>query len=253
MTEGQFIDAVLEDLFVRGLNCPNLHLLTTYVRMERDRSGQWPEPAVFADKCTQLPGVTHCPVDQMTGTSPSVTAGAREKWLAVHEAGHAVVGIRSGLTLRGIRFYGDGGPPGEAGFEQFDWQSCTDESRLLRNIRVDVAANLAEILLDVREPDGGRPSLFFDHRDPAQPGNYPSDIIGAWKCARHLAILQLTRPGQPLNNEEVFPARRAIVAEAEAEAEKMLRDNVAALTSLADHLQRGPMTGTAVRAVLERP
>jgi hypothetical protein len=252
MTEGQLIDAVLEHLFIRGLSCLNLPLLSVYARMDRDRHGAWPDAHAFADQCTQLPGVTHRPVDQMTGTSPSRTAGASERWLAVHEAGHAIVGIRSGSTLRGIRFYGDGGPPGETGFEHFNWQSSADESRLLRNIRVDVAANLAELLLAVREPDGGRPSLFFDHHDPAQPGNYPTDIVGAWKCARHLAILQFTQSGRPLNNEEVFQARRVIVAQAEDEAELILRDNLSALTRLADYLERGPMTGTAVRAVLER-
>src|SRR5947209_1632072 len=146
MPDGQFIDAVLEHLFIRGLSCLNLPLLSVYARMDRDRHGAWPDPHAFADQGTQLPGVTHRPVEKITGLSPSANAGAREKWLAVHEAGHAIVGLDAGFALRGIRFYGNDGFPGEAGLEDVAWNTSKDENLLRRLIRVDVAGNVAEIL-----------------------------------------------------------------------------------------------------------
>lgn len=247
MTPEQFTEAMLEYLFVRGFDCYHSHLIPLFAQAQRQPGGDWLAVAAFAEHCIQT-GIALQPVRE--GKRPSPTAGACERWLAVHEAGHAVVGVRSGLVLRGVRFYGDDGFPGEAGFEHFDWGSSTDEMRLRRHIRVDVAANLAELILGIREPDGGRPSLFFDHHDPALPGAYPSDIVDAWKCARRLALLPFARSGAAPDADAVRKARRRIVEQAEEEAEQILRDNVGALRRLTDQLQCGPTTGAAVRAML---
>ncbi len=247
MTPEQFTDAVLEQLFVWGFDCHHPHQIPLFAQARRQPGGDWPAVAAFAEYCIQT-GIGFQPVRE--GKRPSPTAGACERWLAVHEAGHAVVGVRSGLGLRGVRFYGNDGFPGEAGFERFDWGSSTDEMQLRRHIRVDVAANLAELILGVREPDGGRPSLFFDQRDPALPGAYPSDIVDAWKCARHLALLPFARSGAAPDADAVRQSRRRIVEQAEEEAEQILRDNVGALSSLTDQLLCGPVTGAAVRAML---
>jgi hypothetical protein len=42
------------------------------------------------------------------------------------------------------------------------------------------------------------------------------------------------------------------VKQAEAEAEQVHRDNAEALDRLAEQLQQGPLTGTALRAIVER-
>src|SRR5271163_1633603 len=91
MTE--FIFAVLEHLFIRGFNCQNRPLLGTYAGMERDSIGAWPDPGLFAEKCIGLPGVAYQP--RLLDKLPSRTAGARERWLGIHEAGHAIVGVRA--------------------------------------------------------------------------------------------------------------------------------------------------------------
>src|SRR5260370_38493784 len=100
MMEQEFTHAVLEELFVQGLNCPNVPLLSIYAQLEREHLGTWPDPRTFAEKCVQFPGVTIQP--RMLDRTPSRTAGACEKWLAVHEAGHAIVGVSAGLFLKGV-------------------------------------------------------------------------------------------------------------------------------------------------------
>jgi hypothetical protein len=248
MNEGQFIDAVLERLFSQGLSCPNLPLLSDYARMELQRQRSWPDPSAFAERCKQLPGVTVQPVEPRSGTSPSVTAGARDRWLAVHEAGHAIVGVEAGFTLRGVRFYGSDGFPGEAGFEDTVWETSKDEDLLRRLIRVDVAGNIAEILHpDCSAPQGRLSGLYADRT----PGDRPTDFISADARARHLAVVLLETAGKPLDKEEIWVSRRAIVEQAEAAAEQVLHRHMEALSRLADQLQRGPMTGAAVMLMLQ--
>jgi hypothetical protein len=70
----------------------------------------------------------------------------------------------------------------------------TDEKLLQSLVRISVAANVGE-LMNGFEPEGGLRSRFFDERDPAEPGQYRSDIIGAWECARHLAIVRFEKEG----------------------------------------------------------
>ena len=192
MTQEQFTEAVMEQLFVRGFQCPDKCLLTMYVRMEWARLGGSPDHGPFAEMCAEILRLRNDAVDPRMGI-PSPTAGARDEWLAVHEAGHAIVVVRAGMTLRGVRFYGNGFP-GETGFEEPDWEESTDEDLLRRLIRIDVAANIAELTCG-HEPEGGYPSRFFDHRKPVTGEEYPSDIIGAWKHALRLATVQFEREG----------------------------------------------------------
>jgi hypothetical protein len=247
MTEGQFIDAVLEHLFVRGLNCPNLSLLAMYVRMDWERLRVSPDSVSFAEKCVQLPGVTYQPT--RLGKNPSLSAGASEQWLAVHEGGHAIVGLMSGFTLRGVRFYGDDGFPGETGLEDVPWKLSADEALLRRLVRVDVAGNVAQMLYPGCEaPMGGRLSMLYNDRTP---GDRPTDFISADARAARLTFVLQQWDGKPPVPTENWEARRAILVQAEAEAEGILKANFEKLSSLADQLQRGPMTGAAVRTVMD--
>ena len=146
MTQAEFIDAVLEQLFVKGFSDLNVPMLSMYVDLEWKRLQQAPDPGMFAEKCVGVLGIVNRDLNPMMGNHPSTTIGAREEWLAVHEAGHAIVGLKAGFTLRGVHFYGDYGFPGETSFEDIEWRTSTDESLLRRQIRVDVAGNIAEIL-----------------------------------------------------------------------------------------------------------
>ena len=135
------------------------------------------------------PGLVRQATDPELGI-PASLAGAREEWIALHEAAHAIVAVKAGIMVRGIRFYGDG-LRGETGIEDLDWLESTDEQLLRGLVRLDVAGNVGEIIRGY-EPKGGYLSRFFDDKDPAQPANYPSDVIAAWQQhgapSRHGAI-----------------------------------------------------------------
>jgi hypothetical protein len=246
MREDKFIDLVLENLFVRGFNCPNLPLLSMYVTREYEQCGESPDLNSFLPKCFALPGVTHRP-ESPTGETPSPTAGARDRWLAAHEAGHAIVGIKAGFTLRGVRFYGAQGFPGETGFPDEDWERSADEDLLRRLIRVDVAGNIAEMVRPAnREPEGRLSALY----DDLTPGKRPSDFCSADARAECLAVVLYEKARKPTMGNMMWDVRRSILEQAESEAEEVLRKHRGALARLADCLQRGPMSGTEVLGIL---
>ncbi len=246
-----FTNAVLERIFVAGLDCQNLPLLEFLVRNELRNLGASPDPDAFIHTSFPAIGLTCAAREEMYGTLASPTSGARHEWLAIHEAGHAVVGLLSGLTLWGIRFFGDGTMVGQTGFPPDDWPNCADEAMLWGMIRTDVAANVAEFLMQKSVPKGGWPSQYFDYERPVAGGQYPSDIINAWKRALRLATVEFEREGRELDTDALWQRRREIVAKAEEEAAESLRPRLNALRRLAEQLRRGPMTGTAVRAILE--
>jgi hypothetical protein len=186
--------------------------------------------------------------DPEKGT-PLSSAGAGEKWIAVHEAAHAIVAIKAGIGIRGIRFYGDGFSA-EMGIEEPDWQESTDEEMLRGLVRVDVAANIAEMMRGY-EPKGGYPSRFFDDKDPTVRCPCPTDVIAAWEHANRLATVRFEKEGKEAAVVEMRAARRAIIKQAEAEAGQILQENSESLDGLSRELRRGAMTGTAVRAIVE--
>lgn len=244
MAQEQFIDAVMEQIFVRGYICPARSVVAVCVQTDRQRLGTLPDPADYAGKVVQFLGLRIQPDGEMGTPSPS--AGARYEWLAVHEAGHAIVGVKAGLTLWGVRFYNDGFP-GQAFFYDPDWKESRDEHLLRRLIRVDVASNVAELLHPACGDREGRLSAFYDDRSS---GQRPTDFIDADKKARRLAIVRFEAVGKEPGTDEVWRARREILEQAEAEAEQVLRENMGTLMTLAQELRRGPMTGATVRAIV---
>jgi hypothetical protein len=178
---------------------------------------------------------------------PSPTAGARDEWLAVHEAGHAIVGVKASFRLRGVRFYGDRGFPGEAGFDNVEWSESEDEDLLRRLIRVDVAGNIAEILHPTCEAPQGRLSDLYRDRTA---GDRPTDFITADARAKHLATVVFQKARRTFTADDVWHARHEILKQAESEAEQVLRDSWDALMRLGQQLQCGPMTGTAIRMIV---
>jgi len=245
MTQDQFTDAVMEQIFVRGFVCPPRATVATFVGTDWQRYGPLTDPTAFIESLSRVPGL----INQATMLGfPASAAGAREEWLAIHEAAHAIVVLKAGIALRGVRYYGDGFP-GETGFEETGWQTSSDEALLQSLVRISVAANIAE-LMHGHEPEGGYVSQFFDERDPAQPGQYPSDVTTAWEVAKDLAIVRFEKEGIEPTILGLRAPKRAIIAQAEAEAGEILREYSDALDRLAQELRRGPMTGAVVRAIV---
>jgi hypothetical protein len=249
LTHDEFADAVMEEIFIRGFVCPPRDIVVSNVRSEWDWLGAARDPKSYAERTIQIFGLTNGPNVPARGIS-TPTLGAAQEWIAIHEAGHVIVGLRAGLSFWGVRFYDDG-LQGEAGFVDPDWENSADEELLRWLIRVDVAANVAE-LLHGHEPNGGRPSQFFSKQKPVVGGQYPSDVICAWKRARRLAIVQFEKEGMELDEDRLWAARKLIIEEAEADVEQILRENREALTRLAEQLRRGPLTGAAVRAIVDQ-
>jgi hypothetical protein len=247
MTQEQFNDAVMEQLFLRGFVCPACATVAVFAGTEWQRRGQSAEPEAVIDDMAHVPGLI---TQAMLLGKPASQSGAREEWIAVHEAGHAIIVLKAGLRLWGIRYYGDGFP-GETSFEETGWQTSKDETLLQSLVRVSVAANIAE-MMHGHAPEGGYPSRFFDDKDPAQPGQYPSDVTTAWEIAKDLAIVRLENEGIEPTILGLRAPKRLIIAQAESEAGEILRENADALSRLAEELRRGPMTGSQVRGIVER-
>jgi hypothetical protein len=248
MTREDFTDAVLEQFFVQGVNCQNLPLLSVYADMESVHPGVWPDPRAFALKYRDSPGLTR--KAEQLGKFVSPTAGARHKWLAVHEAGHVIVGLKGGLSLKGIRFYdADDKQLGEAGLEDPPWQSSSDENLLRMLIRVDMAGNIAQLVYPGCEPpEGGRLSELYKDRTP---GKRASDFCCADARANQLAVVLLNWDRKSPAPERIWEAKRRFLEQGEAEAAEILRGSIGFLDRLAESLMRGPMTGTAARAIVE--
>ena len=226
--------------------CP---LLSMYVRMEWENLGTSRDPYSFVEKCVRFLRITNQQVDPIMAALPSPTAGARDEWLSVHEAGHAIVGVKAGFALRGkVRFYGDHGFPGEARFEDVEWRSSRDEDLLRRLIRVDVAGNIAEMLHPTCKAPQGRLSDLYRDRTS---GDRPTDFISADARAKHLATVLLEGAGKAFDSDDVWRARQALIQQAEIEATQVLQCSLETLDRLALQLKCGLKTGTAVRLIME--
>jgi hypothetical protein len=247
MTHHEFIEAVLEELFVEGRNCDNVPLLGMYANRECSQPGAWPDPRTFALRYKDSPGLTR--KAEMQGMFASPAIGARDRWLAIHEVGHAIVGLNAGLSLKGIRFYDAGAKRyGEAGLEDPPWQFSSDEGLLRILIRVDMAGNLAQLIHpDCEAPEGGRLSKLYKDRTP---GQRPSDFIMADARANRLAAVLFNWDGRPPTPERIWEAKQRFLEQGEAEAEEILRENIGILGRFIEPLTSGPMTGTAVRALM---
>ena len=245
MHQEPFVAEILEQIFSLGLHVPHARSVSQY--LERTCNGDaTPNPSDFIEECIDEFDLISDP-NPLWGTI-SRTAGAAHKWLAVHESGHAIVGLTVPLLLTGIRFNRDGSK-GLAIFHDPDWRDSTDEELLRRLIRVDVAGNMAQMLRPGCHPPEGCLSSLYDDRTP---GDRPTDFIDADEKAKHLAISLLERMGKALVTEEIWHLRRAIVERAEAEATLILRENLEALDLLACELLHGPMTGTDVRRIVDQ-
>jgi hypothetical protein len=99
----QLLDDILENVYVAGFICTDEQRLAQIVESEGE-----PASVTASDLATKyigIPGLFARPAIPKTGAQPSSTAGALESWLAVHEAGHAIVAVRGGLPVRGVRFF----------------------------------------------------------------------------------------------------------------------------------------------------
>jgi hypothetical protein len=100
MTQDQFTDAVMEQLFLRGFVCPACATVAVFAGTEWQRRGQSAETSAVIDDMGHVPDLLRRATDPEKGT-PVSASGAPEEWIAVHEAAHAIVAIKAGIGIRG--------------------------------------------------------------------------------------------------------------------------------------------------------
>jgi hypothetical protein len=246
MSVDRWAENVLEEICVRGYIFSDHHVLSVLPAL-RGSLGVSADIADYADWYIKNIKLTNVHKDPEIGVI-SATARPREEWLAVHEAGHALVGVRGGKKIWGVRFNREG-KKGETVFESLDVVDRLEEIVLRREVRVSVAANLAELMCE-HPADGGRPSQSLGGGRPQRGIKYPTDIIHAWEEAKILARIKLYGEDNHSESDEVWDLAGPIVEQAETEADEIMRKNRGPLEELARALRNGPMTGTAVRAIL---
>jgi hypothetical protein len=251
VTEDQYFATIMETLFSRGLTWDQekgQKAIAIYAENYRQSGEPSTTLAACIEMLNRIPNLLRPAKVTKDGISCSTT-GACGEWIAVHEAAHAIVAVKAGTRVWGIRFYGDGSI-GETGIEQFNWRESTDEDLLGILVRVDVAGNVGELMRS-HDPSsrGGRLSRFFPEDGPQKDGDYPYDAVNAWDHAKCLALVRFQKAGKEPSDAELRSAIYAIIAQAESEAEQVLLANSEALDGLAGELLRGPMTGTAIRAI----
>ena len=252
MHQEQFIADILEQIFSRGLHVPRALRVSQY--LERTYDGETtPNPSEFIEECVGEFDLTVEPNPKWGIISR--LAGAAHKWLAVHEAGHAIVGLKVPLLLTGVRFNRDG-TKGLASLHDPDWPNSKDEELIRHLIAVDVAGIVAENVKQVIHDGCDAPepylSTYYGRTDrPTCPSDLTDDADP--KAAR-LAFLICEREGidpAALSVVEARTMKKSILVRAEDEAEKILRENPEMLNLLARELLNGPMTGTAVKRIID--
>ncbi|WP_010583098.1 hypothetical protein [Schlesneria paludicola] len=252
MYEEQFVAEILEQIFSLGLHVPRALRVSQY--LERTYDGEtMPNPSEFIEDCIDEFDLTIEP-NPKWGTI-SRTAGAAHKWLAVHEAGHAIVGLKVPLLLTGVRF-NRGGTKGLAILHDPDWPNSKDEELISHLIAVDVAGIVAENVMQVFHDgcDAPEPYLSTYYGRTDQPSCSSDLIDDADPKAAHLAFLICEREGidpAALSVVEARTMKKTILVRAEDEAEKILRENPEMLNLLACELLNGPMRGTAVKRLVD--
>ena len=251
MHQEPFVAEILEQIFTLGLHVPRAQSVSKYLELTCDGEAT-PSPSDFIEECIDEFDLTIEP-NPRWGTI-SRTAGAAHKWLAVHEAGHAIVGLNVPLPLTGIRFNRDGSK-GLAILHDPDWPNSKDEELIRRLIAVDVAGIVAENVMQVLHDGCDVPepylSTFYGRTD--QPPCSSDLIDDADPKAAHLAFLICEREAidpATLNVIEARTMKKSIIEQAEAEAERILRENLKTLNLLASELLNGPMTGSAVKRMV---
>jgi hypothetical protein len=241
MTQDEFTQAAVEYLFAKGYNLT--YLFFSYAHIDWSILGEAADPVSFAERTMQFPKAVQPAIWPGSGNLASTTAGAGAEWIAVHEAGHAIVAVKAGFHVSGIRFYDGDNPCGETGVGEGFERSDVDTLR--RGIRLSVAGNVAESLFPQHSGREARLSSIFDDRSA---GERSTDFCEAYRLASKLSTILLGRPATI--DDEYWKSMRAAVVQAEVEAEQVLRDNFEALKKVVVALMTGPMTGTTVRKII---
>ena len=246
MTQQEFADTAIDHLFIQGYHFPCYRHGISCTRDWWANSGERPDLLAFVQYSKQF---NLAQLIAVPGSSilPS-TLGAGNKCIAIHEAGHAIVGVKAGLCLVGICFFGADGYPGLALFEDTPLHNSMDVALLRAHIRTDVAGNIAEVTHPPYQSlHGGRLSCIYDEPNRR---NYPMDFQNAHQKAIRVAALLQGWDGWTCPPEVDSKATRIILEQAEVEAEEVIRSSAEALERIVEGLLRGPMTGTAVRAIV---
>ena len=79
MTQDQFTDAVMEELFVRGFVCPPRAAVAVFVRTDWQRFGPLTDPAACIESLSRVPDLLSQAT--MLGFPASASGCARNGWL----------------------------------------------------------------------------------------------------------------------------------------------------------------------------
>jgi len=173
-------------------------------------------------------------------------------FLAFHEAGHALVGMKAGLLFKGVRFH-DGGDSGVTVFQDPEWKHSTNARFLRTLIAVDVAGNVAERFAKVLRPDAHQPiellSAWYDGRLAANPPR-PPDLFWADRRAHQLDSVVNGGPIKAYDDPAAWPAKRGFLEAAERAVEKLLSNNSKSFQLLSEELMKGPMREKAIRKLI---
>ena len=234
----QLITSAVKELWRRGLVPPSKAELRLYLTDLYRNFNRFPDEAVFVAECVKYFDLTK--------------DGPQWDWLAYHEAGHVILGLKARLPLRGVRFH-CGGTNGVAVLRDPPWQTSANERLLRRLIAIDVAGVVAERVANVTH--NGSPSphqllstchdLYYVHCQ-----GITNDFELAEIKAKHLSEVCHSAVQTTLNDPASWPMRVAILRRAEDKAADILQRNKDALTRLAKELKKGPLSGEAVRRVI---
>lgn len=232
------IASAIKQIFMLGLIPPYRDEIENFVESEFSGVRGIPSEAVFVERC-----IAHF---DLTTVKPLY------EWLAYHEAGHVIVGLKARLPIRGVRFHANG-ETGLALMRDPKWRHTTNKSLLRRLIAVDVAGIVAENMAGkVRNPTTLPHELLSTWYDgrlvPGAP--CPSDFQLADVKAHLLDKLISGQPVKAWDDSSVWPAKKAILQRAENRAIQILGDNADSLDRLAAALMNGPITGTEIRRIV---
>lgn len=241
----QFVVDVLEELFQRGLEIPREADLTSYLRSEFDDSDWKPTEDELICACVRKFKLTN--FDPELECYISNTAGAGREWLAIHEAGHAIVGLELEFLLTGVRFFPDH-LEGPKGISIFHNPTGNDRCLILGLIAVDVAGNIAQLITPkCDEPNGGRLSELCEGFSLERV--YPSDFFCANKNADKI-MKPIRGCMDQISIELQLRKRKPLFQQAEKLAEEILKSRCRFVRPLAEQLMSGPMTGTEIKRVI---
>ncbi len=233
-----YVSQVLEVIFNRGLVIPNFYDVRRYVKGQKLTGLNAEKVATNCEFRYRL-GNFDCDHNSYISTSDS----AANLKLAVHEAGHAMIGLQTGLVLTGVRFFSHTSPPSGSTLLHTP-ESYIDADRSIRiSIRNDLAGNVAQMMVPGCEPTEGYLSTCCGVDVPVVDNC--SDLCHAYDQAKRLLQNSNSSLPQSAQIRQIFEAE-------ESEIRAFFERRIFVLKRLANEFMKRPMTGTQIRRLIAR-